>query len=111
MRKFKVGAVVLALGAGLFFSLETAKLLAHQPQTPALLPLPQKIQTQQGYFSIESSTGLEIDRTSEVAGQLLAERLRTASGFDLPIIRQARPNGLPGIISLTTESAKPALGP
>jgi len=88
----------------------TANALAAN-QTPALIPLPQKMESREGAFRLTPSTQILVDRASQDTGQYLADRLCRATGYSLNIISSTEPRSPSGSLMLTTRDAKPALGP
>ncbi len=80
-------------------------------QTPALIPLPQRIEAREGAFRLTPRTQIRVDRASQDTGQYLAERLRKATGYNLNAISSAQPRTPAVGVVLTTSDAKAALGP
>jgi len=80
-------------------------------QTPALIPLPQKMESGEGVFRLTPSTQILVDRASQDTGQYLADRLCKATGYSFNIISSTEPRSPSGSLMLTTRDAKPALGP
>ena len=64
----------------LLLSMITAMALAAEPG-PALIPLPQKMECREGAFQLQPKTGIVVDGASKETGRYLAERLRSATGF------------------------------
>ncbi len=79
-------------------------------ETPALIPLPQKLELREGAFRLQPNTPILADRASRDTGQYLAESLRQGTGYRLRVAagKQLRPSQ--GAIVLTAAGAKP-LGP
>jgi len=80
-------------------------------QPTALLPLPQKMELRQGAFSLQPATRILTDRPSQSSARFLAERLRQGTGYKFNLVSSAQPVVTPGAVMLTTNNAKPALGP
>ena len=80
-------------------------------QAPALVPLPQKMESRQGAFTLQPRTPICVDSASQDTGQYLADQLRKGTGYRLSIISSKQPRKAPGAISLTTVGANAALGP
>ena len=84
---------------------------AFAADTPALIPLPQKMECREGAFSLQPKAQILVDRASQDTGQYLAERLRKATGFKLKVVANKQPRASKDAIILTTADAKASLGP
>jgi len=76
----------------------------------ALIPLPEKCEKRQGTFRLQASSRIVVDTPSQETGRYLAERLRSGTGFKLPLVSSAKEAGGAGDLRLTTQDADPALG-
>ncbi len=71
----------------------------------ALLPQPEKSERHDGSFELTSKTKILVDATSQITGEQLAQRLRTATGFRFPVERIAATQANDAII-LSTGAAR-----
>jgi len=94
--------------AAILLSLMTASTLA--ADTPALIPLPQKMECREGAFTLQPRMRILTDIPARDTGQYLAERLGKATGYSLKIATSAGAQPAKGTILLTTKDAKPGLG-
>ena len=78
--------------------------------TPALIPLPQKMECHDGVFQLQPKTRILTDATGRDTGKYLAERLSKATGYSLKVSRSTKAQPIKGAILLTTKDANPALG-
>jgi hexosaminidase len=78
---------------------------------PALIPLPQKLECQDGAFNLLPKTVILADRGSEDTGQYLADRLSRSTGYQLSLISSTQSRAAKGAVVLTTKDAKASLGP
>jgi hexosaminidase len=90
-------------------SLMTANALAAN-QAPALIPLPQRMESREGAFRLTPRTQILVDRASQDTGEYLADRLCKATGYNFDIIFSTEPRTPAGALMLTTRDAKPSLG-
>lgn len=79
-------------------------------ETPALIPLPQKMELRDGGFRLQPNTPILADRASRDTGQYLAESLRPGTGYKLRVAASKQPRPSKGAIVLTAADARP-LGP
>jgi hexosaminidase len=96
--------------AVILLSLMAANAFAGDTNTPALIPLPQKMECHEGAFQLRPKTQILVDPASQDTGQYLADRLRKATGYKLNLIASTQPRTPKGAVTLTTSDAKPALG-
>jgi Glycosyl hydrolase family 20, domain 2 len=80
--------------AALLLSLMAATTFAGD--TPALIPLPQKMECREGVFQLQPKTRVLTDVPANDTGQYLAERLVKATGYDLKMGRAPKHNRLKG---------------
>ena len=78
--------------------------------TPALIPLPQKMECRDGAFKLQPKTRILTDAAARETGQYLAERLGKATGYSLKVGTSTKAQPAKGTILLTTKDAKPELG-
>ena len=83
---------------------------AFAAETPALLPLPQKMECHDGAFKLQPKTRILTDAAGQTTGQYLAERLGKATGYTLKLGTSNKAQPVKGAILLTTKDANPALG-
>ena len=77
-----------------------------------LIPLPASIIPRNGKYTLHPQVAICVPRGLEeirLIGQFLAECLRPACGYDLPVVYAGKHSA--GGISLTTEDVNPELGP
>ena len=84
--------------------------LAAEPPVPAIIPLPQSIESREGSFKLGPGTRIAADAASTQTAQYLAQRLRNSTGFKLKLGKSTEA-AAKGQILLTTRDAKPTLGP
>jgi hexosaminidase len=80
-----------------------------EAEEPALIPMPVKMTVHEGVFALRPDTPILVDAKFKDTGAFLAERLRAATGFDLPI--KASGSGLGDAILLTEAAGDPGLEP
>jgi hexosaminidase len=98
--------------AAIVFLSFTSAIFAADTNTPAIIPLPQKIEMRDGQFPLTAGTRIYVDYGSRATGKILAERLRPATGFPLKVSAKFFGGvAIPGGIFLTTKSADTNLGP
>ncbi|MCX6926657.1 MAG: beta-N-acetylhexosaminidase [Verrucomicrobia bacterium] len=85
-------------------------IMAAEPTLPALIPLPQSIESREGAFKLQPKTRIQTDTAARETGNYLAERLGKATGYSLKVDTSAKPQPAKGAILLTTKDAKPSLG-
>jgi hexosaminidase len=95
--------------AVILLSLMAASALA--AETPALIPLPQRMERREGAFTLQPKTQILVERASRDAGENLAGRLRKATGYELKVVASIETRTAKDAIILTTTDAKTALGP
>ena len=78
--------------------------------TPALIPVPQKMECRDGKFQLQPKTRILADVPSNDTAQYLADRLSKSTGYDLKVGRSTKGQPAKGTILLTTKDAKPELG-
>jgi len=89
-----------------------AALPALAANPPALIPAPQKMEAQAGQFTLTPDTRIYVDFASRDTGKFLAQQLRGATGYKLPVSTEFLSGApKPGGILLTTKSAATNLGP
>src|SRR5437660_12811732 len=104
----KPAVVVIVVGILIFLSVSRLTVLNNR--IPALVPLPANIERQPGTFSISASTGILADKESSATALYLAQQLRTATGYAVPIHSQAEAIGTNGNILLTIQGVNNGLG-
>ena len=81
--------------------------LAAGRPVPAIIPLPEKIESRGGTFVLGLKTAIVVDSASRDTGEYLARRLRQSTGYPFPV----RGGVASGGIVLTTQAARSDLGP
>lgn len=94
----------------IIFCLAVTTAFAGKAASPAIIPLPQKMETEPGVFKLTPGTHIAADSASGETARILAVRLRTATGYPFGIIG-AESSGTRGNILLTTNHADQDLGP
>ena len=91
---------------GIFLSLCAATGFAVTP--PSIIPLPQNMEVKEGVMPLSSKTVIHTAKSGAGAAELLAARLRTATG--LPIKVDEDTSARSGIVLLTTKTPDASLG-
>ena len=78
--------------------------------TPALIPVPQKLEQREGVFQLQRDTRLLTDEISFGTGEYLAAKLRSGTGFSWRVRTSGETRSVKGAILLTTNGADVALG-
>ncbi len=94
----------------LVLSLAAANAVAAE-STPALIPLPQKMECREGAFKLQPTTRILVDAPARNTEQYLAQQLSRATGYKLKTSTSRKAEAVSGAILLTTKKAKPGLGP
>jgi len=105
--KFVMSKFIAAVAA---WSLAATTLAVSEP---AIIPLPQKMERQEGVSELSQDTRIYTDPTSADSGDFLAGRLGQATGYSLGISRkttQALEGKIEGGILLSTSGTDAALG-
>jgi hexosaminidase len=76
----------------------------------AIIPAPQKCERRDGVFRLDASLRIVADPASRQTAQWLAERLRRATGYPMPVATSRTGKAAAGTILLTTQDADAALG-
>ncbi len=83
-----------------------AAVFAASANTPAIIPLPQKIELHDGVFNLTADTCIYSDSASRDTAKFLTEQLRPATGYPLKSSTNLFGSAaVPGGIFLTTKSA------
>jgi hexosaminidase len=98
--KYQTAAILLSLMTSSTFAADT----------PALIPLPQKMECREGAFKLQPKTRILTDVPARDTGQYLAERLVKATSYDIQNATSTGAQPAKGSIVLTTKGAKPELG-
>jgi hexosaminidase len=98
-------AYLFAVGVSFF----AATAFGAELNGPAIIPAPQKMEISKGQFRLVPVARIDVDEASTPTAEYLATKLRTSTGYRLPIYTNNEP--LKGIIQLTTNGAKAELGP
>ncbi|MGA2544474.1 MAG: family 20 glycosylhydrolase [Verrucomicrobiota bacterium] len=77
----------------------------------AIIPAPQKLERRAGVFQLVPATRIAADPASLPTAQWLAERLRRATGYPVPVAGSTKGKAAAGEVLLTTQGAAAALGP
>jgi len=95
--------------AAVILSLMTVSAFA--ADTPALIPLPQKMECREGAFKLQPNTPIRTDIAARETGDYLAERLGKATGYSFKVATTTKPQPAKRAILLASTDAKPELGP
>ncbi len=100
----------MALGPAMKFfivvlCLAAASAFAADAGNPAIIPMPQEITLQPGYFTLTPDTAVSSDSASRKTAAFLTERLRASTGFPFKTHSKSA-----SAIMLTRENADPQLG-
>ncbi|HKI70407.1 MAG TPA: glycoside hydrolase family 20 zincin-like fold domain-containing protein, partial [Verrucomicrobiae bacterium] len=87
-----------------------ARVCVAQADSPAIIPLPQKMELRSGTFKLTPETKIVADSASLETARYLAARLRKSTGYPLRIVN-SESNGADEGILLTTQNAKSDLAP
>jgi hexosaminidase len=71
----------------------------------SLIPYPEKVSPSDGVFEIRPQTRIRADGSATEVGEYLAARLRTPTGYALPVSRSSKKKAAAGEILLTTRAA------
>lgn len=93
------GVVLLWLGAGRLAGREA----------PAIVPQPEHLEVRSGSFNLGPGARIQVEGFCRGEGDLLAQRLRTSTGYPLPVVLATALASK--TIRLTAEGAKAELGP
>ena len=84
-----------------------ASVVAEDLKSPAIIPVPQKMEIGSGSFRLSSGTRVLADSASRETGIHLSERLRQATGYPLQVRREFPAGALPkDCISLTVANVQ-----
>lgn len=108
--KVKPALVSFAVTVGVLLCLSLARVASLRAQMPALVPAPARIERTRGDFGLKPGSRIVTDPALAATAQYLAERLRGATGYPLPIVDQAGSIPLASDIVLTTNGARTNLG-
>src|SRR5579859_6396848 len=104
--KWKVVAGAFAVGT--LLSVLILEVFAKSQDTLVLIPLPQKVERQRGEFVLGPDARILSAPSSRATAEYLAEQLKMATGYLLPMGGHAE--GLTGNITLTLSNAPAGLG-
>ena len=104
--KWKVVAGAFAVGT--LLSVILLEVFAKSQDTLGLIPLPQRVERQRGEFVLGPDARILSSPASRASAEYLAEQLKTATGYLLPMGGHA--DGLTGNITLTLSNAPASLG-
>lgn len=109
--KFRAAVVVPALLVVILLSWPLLKVILGEPELPALVPMPAKIERHHGSFTIRASTRIVADSGAREVSEQLASWLRRATSIKLPTGEPAGSGDQSDVIELTTQGARASLGP
>lgn len=112
MVKVKFALLIFALGLLTALSLVVIRLHVFSPDRLAIVPYPTSVTRNRGSFRLSAETTILCDRRAESEGQVLAKRLRTATGlgFPLNLVASVAPKVAPHTISLAIEQNRAGQG-
>ena len=94
--KYQTAAILLSLMTSSTFAADT----------PALIPLPQKMECREGAFKLQPKTRILTDVPARDTGQYLAERLVKATSYDIQNATSTGAQPAKGSIVLTTKGGQ-----
>jgi hexosaminidase len=110
--KLKVWVVVLAIGFVILFSFGLWKFALSRNQPIAILPAAKELHRLTGHFTLSPTTSIVAREFSVPVGEMLAVRLRAATGFDVPVrLEEVQGAKTQDSIVFTTQAADTTLGP
>ena len=106
---------------GTLLCLITATTFAGDTSTPAIIPLPQKMESEAGSSKLQPEkqvpglrirprTKIVVDAASEEAGRLLARQLFQSTGYQLQVSTATKADAAKNNIALTTRNSSASLG-
>lgn len=96
--------------AGLLVSLAWTRASAAGANSPAIIPLPQRVEGRAGEFKLQPATHILVDAPSGGTGEYLAERLRKSTGYPLKVEAVTSARMPERSILLTTKDSKTGKG-
>jgi hexosaminidase len=102
------GALILALSGSVLLSWLFVRRVASNHRILTIVPRPAHVEMRKGCFRLQSDARILADPFCIPEGQLLAQRLRFATGFEIPV--EPPSTARPGCLRLTGAEANPALG-
>ena len=111
MAKFKPGVFWPALGVAAVFLLVLINWPGLHDKLPAIIPAPEHLSIQRGHFQLIAATQISTGPLGEKSAEMLAARLRAATGLPLPLANSTRTTGEGGSILLSSKDARRDLGP
>src|SRR5262245_34095834 len=108
--KSRIAVVLSALAFVVLLSWPLIKVILGESAIPALVPMPEKIKSHRGAFSLHQTTQIVADASSRETAEFLAAQLRRVTSFELPIKSDENNYETKDRIVLTTRGAKPSLG-
>ncbi|HLH53995.1 MAG TPA: beta-N-acetylhexosaminidase [Verrucomicrobiae bacterium] len=109
MPKSKAGAIILVITVAVFVTLQAKRQAERTLGLPTIIPQPAEIEHQHGTFELGPQCGIFCE-TQTFAATLLVERLRTVTGYAVPLSPVSSNEQGRGTILLTTRGMDPALG-
>src|SRR5579872_5171225 len=103
------GAVILAVVGGILLAWPTVSLLGRDRGTPAIIPKPERLEVRKGNFRLSPGTQVQVEAFCKSEGELLAERLRASTAYQIPVVETA--GRVASTIQLTAQGARADLGP
>ncbi len=100
----------LALAGGIALASGMLQSSAVSADAPALIPLPQMMESREGSFELQPDTVIQVDLASKETGDYLAGRLRQSTGYGWKVETGAGEPASKGAIVLTTRDAPAELG-
>jgi hexosaminidase len=105
---------IISLIAGIFLGISqmATPLFAADASSPAIIPLPQKMELRPGTFKLMPDTRIDADAASRETEKFLTEPLRKSTGYPFKTdTKSASSAAINGGIFLTTKDANTNLGP
>lgn len=102
------GAVILAVGGGILLLWLAVNRLERGRGMPAIIPRPERLEVQSGSFTLKPGTQIQVEAFCRSEGELLAQRLRSSTGYEIPVVHGA--GHAATTIELTAQGARAGLG-
>ncbi len=102
------GVVIFAVVGGILLGLPAVGRFVRHRDVPAIIPQPEHMDVRQGTFRLCRGTQIQVEAFCKPEGELLAERLRASTGYQIPVVETGA--GVTSTIKLTAEGARTKLG-
>ncbi len=103
-----IGAVLLAVAAGVLVFWLAFNRIERRREACAIVPQPEHLEVRRRNFNLAPGAQIRAEAFCQSEAKLLAQRLRTSTGYGIPIAEKAPPRD--AMIELTSQGAKKDLG-